>query len=129
MYLNVYMYVGLAVYHISVYQAMGTHLYVCVRMYECMYLSMYNYNTLMNLRVCTVCIYICMYVSMYEPTIMYLCQQDLGICMYVCMYVCVQMEHPERVTELVLRGIFLVREKELQWLYQGCMELIFVLCI
>eukprot|EP01035_Chromulina_nebulosa_P036196 gene36196-48740_t len=28
------------------------------------------------------------------------------------------MEHPERVTELVLRGIFLVREKELQWLYQ-----------
>jgi proline iminopeptidase len=29
------------------------------------------------------------------------------------------MEHPDRVTELVLRGIFLVREKELQWLYQG----------
>mmetsp|Transcript_13915 Transcript_13915/g.20828 ORF Transcript_13915/g.20828 Transcript_13915/m.20828 type:complete len:271 (+) Transcript_13915:513-1325(+) len=29
------------------------------------------------------------------------------------------MEHPQRVTELVLRGIFLVREKELQWLYQG----------
>jgi proline iminopeptidase len=30
-----------------------------------------------------------------------------------------KIEHPERVTELVLRGIFLVREKELQWLYQG----------
>ena len=30
-----------------------------------------------------------------------------------------QMEHPQRVTELVLRGIFLVREKELKWLYQG----------
>jgi proline iminopeptidase len=29
------------------------------------------------------------------------------------------IEHPERVTELVLRGIFLCREKELQWLYQG----------
>ncbi len=26
--------------------------------------------------------------------------------------------HPERVTELVLRGIFLLREKELQWFYQ-----------
>lgn len=30
-----------------------------------------------------------------------------------------QMEHPERVTELVLRGIFLVRDKELKWFYQG----------
>lgn len=29
------------------------------------------------------------------------------------------MEHPERVTELVLRGIFLLREKELLWMYQG----------
>ena len=29
------------------------------------------------------------------------------------------MEHPEKVTELVLRGIFLVRKKELDWLYQG----------
>ncbi|WP_154223774.1 prolyl aminopeptidase [Marinicella rhabdoformis] len=27
-------------------------------------------------------------------------------------------KHPERVTELVLRGIFLLREKELQWFYQ-----------
>lgn len=27
--------------------------------------------------------------------------------------------HPERVTELVLRGIFLVREKEIAWFYQG----------
>ena len=62
MYLNVYMYVGLAVYHISIYQGMGTHLYVCVRMYECMYLSMYNYNKLMNLSVC-MCVY--MYVYMY----------------------------------------------------------------
>jgi proline iminopeptidase len=29
------------------------------------------------------------------------------------------MEHPERVTELVLRGIFLLRDKELKWMYQG----------
>lgn len=29
------------------------------------------------------------------------------------------MEHPERVTELVLRGIFLLRDKELKWFYQG----------
>jgi len=29
--------------------------------------------------------------------------------------------HPERVTELVLRGIFLLRHKEIQWFYQeGC---------
>ncbi|MGZ3419960.1 MAG: prolyl aminopeptidase [Polyangiales bacterium] len=28
-------------------------------------------------------------------------------------------EHPERVTELVLRGIFLVRKKEIDWFYQG----------
>lgn len=27
-------------------------------------------------------------------------------------------EHPERVTELVLRGIFLVRKKEIEWFYQ-----------
>ena len=27
-------------------------------------------------------------------------------------------KHPERVTELVLRGIFLLRDKELQWFYQ-----------
>ncbi len=27
--------------------------------------------------------------------------------------------HPERVTELVLRGIFLLREKELHWFYQN----------
>ncbi len=27
-------------------------------------------------------------------------------------------QHPERVTELVLRGIFLLRKKELQWFYQ-----------
>ena len=26
--------------------------------------------------------------------------------------------HPERVTELVLRGIFMLREKELKWFYQ-----------
>jgi proline iminopeptidase len=32
--------------------------------------------------------------------------------------------HPERVTELVLRGIFLVRRKELEWFYQyGASEL------
>jgi len=29
------------------------------------------------------------------------------------------IEHPNRVTELVLRGIFLVRKKELDWLYQS----------
>ena len=29
------------------------------------------------------------------------------------------MEYPQRVSELVLRGIFLAREKEFQWLYQG----------
>lgn len=29
------------------------------------------------------------------------------------------MEHPQRVTELVLRGIFLLTEKELLWMYQG----------
>lgn len=27
--------------------------------------------------------------------------------------------HPDRVTELVLRGIFMLREKELRWFYQG----------
>ncbi|PPK63403.1 prolyl aminopeptidase [Actinokineospora auranticolor] len=27
--------------------------------------------------------------------------------------------HPERVTELVLRGVFLLRESELDWLYRG----------
>jgi hypothetical protein len=30
-----------------------------------------------------------------------------------------QMEHPEVVTELVLRGIFLLRKKEINWFYQG----------
>lgn len=29
------------------------------------------------------------------------------------------IEHPERVTELVLRGIFLLRKKEIDWYYQG----------
>ncbi len=29
------------------------------------------------------------------------------------------MKHPEKVTELVLRGIFLLREKEIAWFYQG----------
>jgi proline iminopeptidase len=29
------------------------------------------------------------------------------------------VEHPSRVTELVLRGIFLVRKKEIDWFYQG----------
>jgi hypothetical protein len=31
----------------------------------------------------------------------------------------VQIEHPNRVTELVLRGIFLLRKKEIDWFYQG----------
>lgn len=32
--------------------------------------------------------------------------------------------HPERVTELVLRGIFMLRRRELEWFYQhGCSEL------
>lgn len=29
------------------------------------------------------------------------------------------VEHPSRVTELVLRGIFLIRKKEIDWFYQG----------
>ena len=29
------------------------------------------------------------------------------------------VKHPERVTELILRGIFMLREKELKWFYQG----------
>ena len=29
------------------------------------------------------------------------------------------MEHPDRVTELIVRGIFLLRDKELRWMYQG----------
>ena len=35
------------------------------------------------------------------------------------------MEHPQRVTELVLRGIFLHTEKELHWLYQSGANFIF----
>ena len=31
---------------------------------------------------------------------------------------CVLQKHPERVTELVLRGIFLLRKKEIQWCVQ-----------
>jgi proline iminopeptidase len=34
-------------------------------------------------------------------------------------------EHPERVTELVLRGIFLVRKKEIDWFYQGGASFLF----
>lgn len=33
--------------------------------------------------------------------------------------------HPERVTELVLRGVFTVRRSELDWLYQGAAGAIF----
>ena len=33
--------------------------------------------------------------------------------------------HPEQVTELVLRGIFLLRQKELDWMYEGKGELLF----
>lgn len=29
------------------------------------------------------------------------------------------IEHPDRITELVLRGIFLCRKKELEWMYEG----------
>jgi proline iminopeptidase len=29
------------------------------------------------------------------------------------------IEHPKRVMELVLRGIFLLRDKEIAWFYQG----------
>ena len=29
------------------------------------------------------------------------------------------IEHPHRVSELVLRGVFLLREKEIRWFYQG----------
>ena len=90
------------------------------------YIQLHYVNELKCMYVCIyVCLYVCKYVLTYNNVPMPTRSWD----MYVCMYVCVQMEHPERVTELVLRGIFLVREKELQWLYQGCMELIFVLCI
>ena len=34
-------------------------------------------------------------------------------------------EHPDRVTELVLRGIFLLREKEIQFFYQNGASFIF----
>jgi proline iminopeptidase len=34
-------------------------------------------------------------------------------------------KHPERVTELVLRGIFLLRRKEIEWFYQGGASTIF----
>lgn len=30
-----------------------------------------------------------------------------------------QIEHPECVSELVLRGIFLCRQKEFDWMYEG----------
>lgn len=29
-----------------------------------------------------------------------------------------QIEHPDRVSELILRGVFLLREEEIQWYYQ-----------
>eukprot|EP00604_Paraphysomonas_vestita_P002967 CAMPEP_0174821042 /NCGR_PEP_ID=MMETSP1107-20130205/5309_1 /TAXON_ID=36770 /ORGANISM="Paraphysomonas vestita, Strain GFlagA" /LENGTH=271 /DNA_ID=CAMNT_0016037641 /DNA_START=303 /DNA_END=1118 /DNA_ORIENTATION=+ len=35
------------------------------------------------------------------------------------------MEHPERVTELVLRGIFLLRKKEIDWFYQAGADVLF----
>ena len=34
-------------------------------------------------------------------------------------------KHPERVTELVLRGIFLVRQKEIDWFYQRGASVVF----
>jgi len=34
-------------------------------------------------------------------------------------------KHPERVTELVLRGIFLLRKKEIDWFYQGGASILF----
>ncbi|MGC4090350.1 MAG: alpha/beta fold hydrolase [Polyangiaceae bacterium] len=34
-------------------------------------------------------------------------------------------KHPDRVTELVLRGIFLVRRWELEWFYQSGTSLLF----
>lgn len=33
--------------------------------------------------------------------------------------------HPDRVTELVLRGIFMLRRKELEWFYQGGCDMIY----
>lgn len=33
--------------------------------------------------------------------------------------------HPERVTELVLRGIFLIRKEEIDWFYQGGASFVF----
>ena len=35
------------------------------------------------------------------------------------------VEHPKRVTELVLRGIFLIRDKEIRWFYQEGASFIF----
>ena len=35
------------------------------------------------------------------------------------------MEHPHRVTELVLRGIFLLRKKEIDWFYQAGADVLF----
>ena len=40
-----------------------------------------------------------------------------------------QIKHPEVVTELVLRGIFLVRKQEINWLYQGPGEKLFLFSI
>ena len=34
-------------------------------------------------------------------------------------------KHPERVTELILRGIFLVRDKEIRWFYQEGTSMLF----
>lgn len=34
-------------------------------------------------------------------------------------------KHPDRVTELVLRGIFLLRRKEIEWFYQGGASILF----
>ena len=34
-------------------------------------------------------------------------------------------QHPERVTELILRGIFLIRDKEIQWFYQEGTSMLF----
>lgn len=45
-----------------------------------------------------------------------LCMVTEEIPVFMCR---IQIEHPDRVSELVLRGIFLLRKKEIDWFYQG----------
>ena len=42
-----------------------------------------------------------------------------------CLALAYAVEHPTRVTELVLRGIFLIRKKEIDWFYQSGASFLF----